>query len=596
MNRREFLRDLAFLPTASLLLPSMPGRVRRQARVRPRDPGWPSAAEWSRLRDRVGGRLVAVQSPLAEVKASGDKAQADALFKSMKNPYFIGDNAGLTQSTGYIDAWTTAPSVYAIEASDAADIQAGVNFAREHNLRLVVKGGGHSYHGTSCAPDSLLIWTHPMKEITLHDAFVPHGTDLPPTPAVTVGAGCLWIHVYQEVAVKNGRYVQGGGCCTVGVVGLLQGGGFGSWSKKFGTAAASLLEAEIVTADGSILTVNRRNHPDLFWAIKGGGGGNWGVVTKMTLKTHELPSLGGISGNVRAKSDEAFRRLILQFLKHYREHLFNPNWGESVKVRKDNSLGLDMVFQGLSREEAQAAWKPFSDWVKARPEDYEGGGVLAAVIPGRSMWDGDFWKGFYPSNVSHDSRPGAPKSNMMWSGNIGECGVYWHGYESVWMPEALLKDESIEKLAEALFQASRRHQVELHFNKGLAGGSPEAIAASRDTATNPGVLTAFALAIIGDGEDPAYAGIAGHEPHLAEAREQQARIREAMAELRTLIPAPGAYLNECSFHEKDWYGAFWGPHAPRLRAIKKKYDPDGLFFAHHGVGSEAWSEDGFSPK
>src|SRR5581483_7481158 len=142
-----------------------------------------------------------------------------------------------------------------------------------------VKGGGHSYLGGSNAPDSLLVFTRPMNGIELHDAFVPTGTHAEPVHAVSVGAGCIWLHVYDAVTTHGGRYVQGGGCTTVGVAGLVQGGGFGSFSKKFGLAAASLLEAEVVTADGVRRIANACRHPDLFWALKGGGGGTFGIVT-----------------------------------------------------------------------------------------------------------------------------------------------------------------------------------------------------------------------------------------------------------------------------------------------------------------------------
>ena len=94
-------------------------------------------------------------------------------------------------------------------------IQLGL--ARDHKLRFAVKGGGHSYQGTSSAPDSLLIWTRPMHAITLHDAFVPEGSRAAPVPAVTVEAGAMWVDVYDAVTTKTHRYVQGGGCMTVGV-------------------------------------------------------------------------------------------------------------------------------------------------------------------------------------------------------------------------------------------------------------------------------------------------------------------------------------------------------------------------------------------
>src|ERR1700737_4015613 len=130
-----------------------------------------------------------------------------------------------------------------------------------------------------------------MNVISLHDDFTPQGCAprQPPQPAVTVGPGAIWMHTYNEVTTKGGRYVQGGGCGTVGVAGLVQGGGFGSYSKRYGTAAASLLEAEIVTADGEVRIANACTNADLFWALKGGGGGSFGVVTRVTLRTHALP-------------------------------------------------------------------------------------------------------------------------------------------------------------------------------------------------------------------------------------------------------------------------------------------------------------------
>jgi FAD/FMN-containing dehydrogenase len=88
---------------------------------------------------------------------------------------------------------------------------------------------------------------------------------------------------------QAGRFVRGGGSTTVAVAGLVQSGGFGDFCKQYGTAAGSLLEAEIVTADGRVRIVNACRDPDLFWAIKGGGGGTFGVVTKVVRKTFELP-------------------------------------------------------------------------------------------------------------------------------------------------------------------------------------------------------------------------------------------------------------------------------------------------------------------
>jgi FAD/FMN-containing dehydrogenase len=287
------------------------------SRIRPGDPAWPDEANWARLNSAVGGRLSKVASPLAGCGDAADTATCRETLKNLRNPFYLRDQPGATKCSGWADAWMPAPSAYAVAAEGVADVVAAVNFAREHNLRLVIKGGGHSYHGTSCAPDSLLIWTRRMDRIVRHDGFVPHGRggQVAPRPAVEIGAGAIWLHVYQEVTGKGGRFVRGGGCTTVGVAGLVLSGGFGNFLKQFGTAAGSLLEAEIVTADGQVRVVNGCRDPDLFWAVKGGGGGTFGVVTKLVMKTHALPeAIADAQVTVKAASDEAFRRLIGQFI------------------------------------------------------------------------------------------------------------------------------------------------------------------------------------------------------------------------------------------------------------------------------------------
>jgi FAD binding domain len=148
------------------------GAVRSASRVRPGDPGWPSAADWNRLGREVGGRLIEVRCTLATCVDAPSGPACAQVIKDLKNPYYLGDEVGLTQSLGWVDAWTSEPSVYAVAARTTSDVVAAVNFARERDLRVVVKGGGHSYQGTSNAPDSLLIWTRKMKAVTLHDAFV----------------------------------------------------------------------------------------------------------------------------------------------------------------------------------------------------------------------------------------------------------------------------------------------------------------------------------------------------------------------------------------------------------------------------------------
>lgn len=233
------------------------------------------------------------------------------------------------------------------------------------------------------------------------------------------------------------------------------------------------------------------------------------------------------------------------------------------------------------------------------------------------MWDVQWWKEHWPEMVfpnsnafiglfDHlladvlqpifdiDDRPGAGPNSAWWKPDGGQVGWFIWGYESLWLPASLLEGDSQQRLADALFASSRYSSLALHFNKGLAGAPPDVIAAAKDTAMNPSVLSAFALAIVADGEDPAYPGIAGHEPSVAEGRKAAELIDRCVDQLRLVTGATGAYVSESNYFEKDFQQAYWGSNYPRLVKIKRKYDPDCLFFVHNGVGSEQWSADGFA--
>jgi FAD/FMN-containing dehydrogenase len=595
MRRRDLLKSVAALPALALspYLRAAGHNSRVSRRVRPSDSAWPSATDWQKLGHAVGGSLLPVRSLFAACETAPDGAACQDVYKNIRNPFYIGDQPAGTQVSGWLDAWTPEPSVWAVKARSAADVAAAVNFARTHNLRLVVKGGAHSYLGTSNAPDSLLIWTRAMNQIVPENAFVPEGCEgkVAPTPAVTLGAGCVWIDAYSVVTTRGGRYVQGGGCTSVGVAGLIQSGGFGSFSKGFGNAAAGLLEAEVVTADGHVRVVNACRDPDLFWALKGGGGGTFGVVTRLTLRTHELPAaVGSAWGTVKAKSDAAFKQLIARFVALYASSLANPHWGEQVSVNSDNSLKISMVQQGLSRDEARAVWQPFFDWVSASP-DYTVTDKLGASGGHKPQ---SWWEIQGNPSMIPDKRPDASPDHGWWQGDQDQVGAFLHGYESLWLPASLLEASAQPRLTEALFAASRYKDVGLHINKGLAFAPVEAIRASLDTAMNPAVTEAFALAIIADGERPSYPGIKRPPMDLEAAHKDARAIDRATDELRKVAPEPGSYLSESNYFNKSWQQAYFGANYPRLQAVKKKYDPDGLFFVHNGVGSEEWSADGFT--
>ena len=604
VNRRELLKAIAAIPffgtIFDVLTPSLAEArtpIFLRSRVRPSHPRWPSEATWARLDRDVGGRLLKLQSPFTDCGTTPAGAACGDALKHLKNPYYVGDQPALTQTSGWLDAWTSQPSVYAVAAKSTADVVAAVNFARQHNLRLVVKGGGHSYQGTSGAPDSLLVWTRHMNDVTLHDTFVALGCadSVLPQPAVTVGAGAMWIDAYNAVTKRGGRYVQGGGCTTVGVAGLVQSGGFGNFSKNYGTAAAGLLEAEIIMADGSVLIANVRTNRDLFWAIKGGGGGSLGVITRLTLRTRELPeTFGGAFAKIKASTDDAFRALIAKVIDFYQGALFNPHWGEQIAFKFGNKINISLVFQGLSQRQAEETWVPFLEWVRARQEYNFEEPFKIIALPAQRFWDAEFLNQQSPGIMVADGRPGTPVDHVLWGGDQGQVGWFIHGYQSAWIPASLLQKDRQSLLVNALFACTRHWSVGFHFNKGLAGAPASEIAAAQDTAMNPDALSAFALAIVAGGDSPAFLGMPNVTQDLVSARDDASAIKKAMNELLKVVPGAGSYVSESDYFRSDWQTAFWGSNYPKLAAVKKKYDPNGLFIVHHGVGSEEWSEDGFT--
>ncbi len=563
-------------------------------KVRPGEPGWPTAAQWQALADDMQGKVFQVPDPFAGCEQS---AQAcNDILKNFENPFFIQDTPGATQSSGWVDAWTSRVSQYAAEVETAEDVAKAVKFAKQHNLRLVVKGGAHSYLGQSNAPDSFLIWTKRLDKIEMLDSFVPQGASgVAPIEAVDVQGGAIWVDVYDKAVVKGRRYVQGGGCTSVGVGGHLQTGGFGSFSKRFGMSAGGIVELEMVLADGSIVIANEYQNADLFWAARGAGAA-FGIITRATLKLLPLPDTFGFAGlRVKAKSVGAYAELVEAFLRFYRDSLMNPHWGEHAGFNGENELEIAMSIQGLSEQQAAEVWQPFINWVTERSDYFEITSPLRlVVVPAYHWWDYEYRKKHMPHSIIADDRPGGKPGAFWWSGSSREVSIYIAGYESGWLHERLLQDSQVQTLAMTLVAASRARGFEIHFNKGLAGSPPDIARQGREIPMNPVVEHAFGLVIVAGGELNKHEGLRGHEPNKIEARTEGARILEAMDIIRAIAPDAGGYCSEMGYHVPDWQTAAWGrANYERLLRLKRQYDPDGLFMAHHYVGSEGWSSDGF---
>jgi len=575
ISRRAVLGTTALAAAAALTSPVARAAEHRGAS----GAAWPSRAKWRALDKQVGGRLITTQLPWINASAE--------TFELLKNPFWNEEQPGALQSTGWYGAWTAAASPYAVRAQQTSDIVAAVNFARENNVKLVIKGTGHDYLGRNMAPDSLLVWTHDMRTITMHEDFIPDGAPAgtEPVHAMTVEAGTRWLEAYRA-ATLAGRFVAGGGCTSVGACGgFTFGSGFGPFSKRYGTGSGGIVQAEIVTADGKVRIVNEYSEPDLFFGVRGGGGGTFGVVSRVTLLTHPIPSTVGIvTGSIKALTDSAYRELIEKFVEFYPVGLDNWHWGESVAFGPNNELGFRLAFLDMPEAQGGAVIEQFAGEFRSRPDEF----IVEPqfqFLQFENLWNPDFWDSVDPDFITRDPRPEAPDYQFWWTGNQGELGAFWNGYQSRWISTDLLRTEP-GRIAEAFFRASRLRPFIFQVNKGLSGEHPEARARDEKTALHPGCFEAAALVIMASAQQYKYPGVEGRKPSARVGREMGSAINRAMAFIKDATPGAGTYSTEADFFLEDWQQNQWGSNYPRLLRIKRKYDPMNFFKVHHGVGSE----------
>ena len=209
----------------------------------------PTPADWRRLAHHVDGTLARPGS------ASYDTVR-------------------LTQNPRYDGARPLA----VLSVAGAQDVATAFAFAQDHGIRVAIRSGGHSYPGWSAGDGALVVDVRPL-----------HGVSLDGTTA-TVGAGASLVQVYDALGTR-GRGIAGGSCPTVGIAGLTQGGGVGVLTRAHGLTCDAVTAMQVVLADGKVVTVTEGDDPDLFWALRGGGGGHLGVVTSFTFRTFAAPTI-----------------------------------------------------------------------------------------------------------------------------------------------------------------------------------------------------------------------------------------------------------------------------------------------------------------
>ncbi|MGW2020464.1 FAD-binding oxidoreductase [Streptomyces sp. NPDC001927] len=171
-----------------------------------------------------------------------------------------------------------------VRAADAGDVIAGVLFARDHGLPLAVRGGAHAVAGYGTVDDGLVVDLSPMRSVRVD----------PVARTARTEGGCTWAD-FNHATHAFGLATTGGVVSTTGIAGLTLGGGMGNLARRYGLSCDNLIEADVVTADGTLVTCDAERHPDLFWALRGGGG-NFGVVTSFVYRLHPVADvLGGVA-------------------------------------------------------------------------------------------------------------------------------------------------------------------------------------------------------------------------------------------------------------------------------------------------------------
>ena len=223
-------------------------------------------------------------------------AEIIRVLKDLKLPVYGPDELEYQRSVAVANLlYRFTRPVCVVQPKDSSEIRTVVKEAKQRNIRITIKNGGHSYAGFSTTDTGILLDLLRMKEVTL---------DMKSTQkTVTLQGGALWGHAYSKLVngQHDGFIINGGRCPTVGVSGLILGGGLGPFTRSVGMGCDSLLEATIVTADCKEVKVKasddrRSDQGRLFWALQGAGGGNFGVVVELKMKVQELRNKTVVAG------------------------------------------------------------------------------------------------------------------------------------------------------------------------------------------------------------------------------------------------------------------------------------------------------------
>jgi FAD/FMN-containing dehydrogenase len=439
---------------------------------------------------------------------------AGHLSGSVLQPEDEGYDAARHVHNGLVDR---APAVI-VRCRSAADAAAGVRFARTAGLEICVRGGGHSVAGRAVVDDAVMIDLAEMK-----------GTSVDPEArTVRAEGGLNWAELNAATA-EHGLVVTGGAISTTGIAGLTLGGGLGWLMAKYGLAADNLLTVELVNAEGDVLDVSEATDPDLFWALRGGGG-NFGIATAFTYRLHPLETV--IGGLIAHPIDAA-----PEMLRFYRDALADCPDDLTVfagLVHAPDGSGLKLcamiVFHTGDPEQAEEDLAPFKTWGS-------------------------------PAVVDVGQMPYPVMNTLLDAGFPAGALNYWLSSFTRGLPDELI-DTMVERFASV---PSPMTSILLeHFH-----GAVTRVGVA-DTAV-PHRAEGWNLFIPSVWMDPAAA-----DENIAWTRETHTALGPNLDEARWLN-----YLGDDQLD--DAVRAAYGPNYERLLAAKRRYDPENVFRHNHNI-------------
>ncbi|PLB48795.1 FAD binding domain protein [Aspergillus steynii IBT 23096] len=574
-----FFLPFAVLPVALWIAARDQNPLPPSCRCFPDDPCWPTQDEWQTFNQSIAGNLIAVD-PIGDVchingpfGSYDSQACADLLARwsipathsetafSLMAAWWANDSC--SPFTSKDSPCTVGPLArYAANVTSADEVRKVLDFTQRRNIRLVIRNTGHDYIGKSTGPGAVALWTHHLKSIDYVSEYVSAAYT---GPAMRIGAGVQGFEA-QNAAHQHGFTIVTGHCPDIGIAGgYTQGGGHGPLASRYGLAADQVLEWEVVTATGDILTASPVQHADLYWALSGGGGGTYAVVLAMTVRVYpeEPTAVATLSFTSASTADERFWAVIRMYLL------------DILSLLDTGGTALWLVFP--------PSLTGGSVMFNAGPMTLPGAGKqelhahLASTLRILEKHDIAYGKLAHPSlYYSINAFPTYHAAVAETAVNITEMSVGGR----------LIPRSTVESNPDGLISAIQRI---IGYEAAFSGFSMNVHHAHDRLAANNAANPAW--------QKTAMSAVFGLPFNYTN---RQANLNDHKLITNTLIPLlealtppgeiSGVYLNEADFNQPDWQSAFYGANYDCLQRIKDKYDPDQAFYARTAVGSQRWVE------